>query len=303
MQTYRAPGVTPKPKGPVVFLDYDQEELDDWYTQPLMGAQSGRTGQAERAEKRTSDRSSRSGRVVSRTDRLRPRNSTCTSRRPPTHPSMSSFMAEPGEPVARHQRPINQRCSFNAGAHFVALDFNNVIETKGDLMVMADQVRRGVAWVYRNAKSFGGDRNEVYVSGHSSGGALGGCRPHHRVAEDSLALPMDTVKGALFASGMYELRPVSLSARNSYVNFTPQVLEALSPPAPSRCSHRASRRRAWHAENAGVPEAEQGVCCGGESGRATMRDLIVLNGYNHFEVAESLGNPYGLLGRLRSCGR
>jgi len=26
-------------------------------------------------------------------------------------------------------------------------------------------------------------------------------------------------------------------------------------------------------------------------------DLIVLNGYNHFEVAESLGNPYGLLGR------
>lgn len=28
-----------------------------------------------------------------------------------------------------------------------------------------------------------------------------------------------------------------------------------------------------------------------------MADLIVLNGYNHFEVAESLGNPYGLLGR------
>jgi arylformamidase len=48
----------------------------------------------------------------------------------------------------------------DAGAHFVALDFNSVVETKGDLTVIADQVRRGVAWVYRNARSFGGDPND-----------------------------------------------------------------------------------------------------------------------------------------------
>src|SRR5215813_714046 len=35
LQTHRAPGITPKPKGPLVFLDYDQEELDDAYTQAL----------------------------------------------------------------------------------------------------------------------------------------------------------------------------------------------------------------------------------------------------------------------------
>jgi hypothetical protein len=35
LQTLRAPGVTPKPKGPLVFLDYDKEELDDSYTQEL----------------------------------------------------------------------------------------------------------------------------------------------------------------------------------------------------------------------------------------------------------------------------
>src|SRR6476646_8864680 len=35
MQTHRSPGVAPKPKGPAVFLDYDQEELDDAYTQSL----------------------------------------------------------------------------------------------------------------------------------------------------------------------------------------------------------------------------------------------------------------------------
>ena len=26
-------------------------------------------------------------------------------------------------------------------------------------------------------------------------------------------------------------------------------------------------------------------------------ELIVAEGYNHFEIAETLGNPYGILGR------
>jgi hypothetical protein len=41
----------------------------------------------------------------------------------------------------------------DAGAHYVVPDFNNVLETGGDLMVMAEQVRRAVAWVYGNANS------------------------------------------------------------------------------------------------------------------------------------------------------
>jgi arylformamidase len=43
----------------------------------------------------------------------------------------------------------------NAGAHFVALDFIAIEKAGGDLRVMADQVRRGVAWVYKNAATFG----------------------------------------------------------------------------------------------------------------------------------------------------
>ena len=65
--------------------------------------------------------------------------------------------------------------SCGAGAHFIALDFDGVEGTKGDLLPMADQVRRGVVWAYKNAKSFGGDPDRIYVSGHSSGGHLAGC--------------------------------------------------------------------------------------------------------------------------------
>ena len=62
----------------------------------------------------------------------------------------------------------------NAGAHYVALDFISVKEAGGDLSVMAAQVRRGIAWVYKNAASFGGDPDRIYIGGHSSGGHLCG---------------------------------------------------------------------------------------------------------------------------------
>src|SRR5882672_1883463 len=61
-----------------------------------------------------------------------------------------------------------------AGANFIALDFTGVDKTGGDLLPMADQVRRAVAWVYANAKSFGGDPGRIYLSAHSSGSHLGG---------------------------------------------------------------------------------------------------------------------------------
>jgi arylformamidase len=56
----------------------------------------------------------------------------------------------------------------NAGAHYVALDFIAIKEAGGDLRVMAEQVRRGIAWVYRNAGKFDGDRDRLYIGGHSS---------------------------------------------------------------------------------------------------------------------------------------
>ena len=62
-----------------------------------------------------------------------------------------------------------------AGAHAVVLDFTNVDQTGGDLFPMYRQVSRAIAWVWRNAESFGGDRSRLYVSSHSSGSHLSSC--------------------------------------------------------------------------------------------------------------------------------
>src|SRR5262245_1938820 len=102
-----------------------------------------------------------------------------------------------------------------AGAHYVALDFALLPRVSLDLMV--GQVRSAIAWLYRYADQFGGDRNRIYVSGHSSGAHLAGV-----VATTDWTrggLPPDLIKGAVCCSGIYDLEPVRLSARNDYVQL------------------------------------------------------------------------------------
>ena len=72
------------------------------------------------------------------------------------------------------------------------------------------------------------DPNGIYVSGFSSGGHLCGVVITTNWAEQGL--PSDFIKGAVCASGMYDLFPVSLSARNEYVNFNlDDTIGKLSP--------------------------------------------------------------------------
>jgi hypothetical protein len=59
-----------------------------------------------------------------------------------------------------------------AGAHYVVPDFAWVQDCGGSLSPMADQVCRAIAWIYRNAASFGGDPDRLFVGGHSSGAHL-----------------------------------------------------------------------------------------------------------------------------------
>src|SRR5215471_16020465 len=99
----------------------------------------------------------------------------------------------------------------HAGAHFVVPDFAWVQDVGGSLLPLVAQVRHAVAWVYRHAQSFGGDPHRIYVSGQSSGGHLAGVILTTDWGKDC-GLPADTVKGGLCCSGMFDLKPVRLSA-------------------------------------------------------------------------------------------
>jgi arylformamidase len=281
-------------KGPRVWLDMDQAELDDAYDQSVYAPNQKQV----------------TGRYVTNSDAVRSRLGA---------QKRFAYGPTPVEALdvwttKRLNAPINvfvhggawragtasayaflAELFVNAGAHFVVLDFAPASDLGGDLTAMADQVRRGIAWVHRNAKSFGGDPDRLYVSGHSSGAHLAGVALVTDWKKDH-GLPVDTVKGALCCSGMYDLKPVRLSARSRYVKFTDEMEDALSAQrhldrlnTPVVLAHgtletpefqRQSRDFAAAVKAAGKPV-----------------QLLVAPGYNHFEILETLASPYGLLGR------
>ena len=182
----------------------------------------------------------------------------------------------------------------NAGIGYVVYDFTAVDETKGDLKPVLAQVRRGLAWIARNARQLGGDPERLYVSGFSSGSHLGGVAMVSDWSEFGFA--KNPYKGAVFSSGMYDLHPVRLSKRSKYVAFTDEVEAAMSTQR--------------HVDRFDVPVVlANGTYETPEFQRQT-RDFaaalktagkpvqyFVNEGYNHFEMMETFGNPYGLLGR------
>ena len=294
MQTHLPPGVAPKPKGPIVFLDYDQEELDAAYEQapwarnrPEIDRRNDQKSREAVARLGPPRRLAYGPTEIEKLD-LYP------ARRP--NAPMNVFIHGGAWRAGRAADVAYYSETFvDAGAHFIAVDFNNVLETNGDLSVMADQVRRAVAWIYRNAASFGGNPEQLFVSGTSSGAHLAAV-VLTTDWRNEFGLPPDIVKGGLCCSGMYDLAPVSLSSRRSYVRFTPEVIEALSSQrrlqylaAPVIAVYGTLETPEFQRQNR---EFVAAVKTAGK--RAT---LLVGEGYNHFEIQETLGNPYGVLGR------
>jgi len=284
----------PRPKGPLVWLDMDQKELDDAYDQSVYAP----------------NRVQMNKRRASISELVRERLGT---------PNRVAYGATPSEmldiyPARNGNAPVavfvhggawraghandsayGAETFVRAGAHFVVLDFINVIESGGDLMPMIEQVRRGVAWVAKNAASFGGDRDRVYVTGHSSGAHLGGCVLITDWEKD-FDLPPDTVKGATLCSGMYDLKPVRLSKRSDYIKFTDAVEDSLSTQrhldsinCPVTVLHGTLETPEFQRQ---TTEFAVALKTAGKPVR-----LIVAEGYNHYEIGETLNNPYGPFGR------
>jgi arylformamidase len=284
-------------KGPRVWLDMDQRELDDAYDQLVYAPNRDQVARrriarsaAARAAIGAPERHAYGESEIEQLDLYRSLRPGADGKSPinifvhggawrANRAADYAFLAEP---------------FVRAGAHYAILDFINVDEAGGSLFPMLEQVRRAVAFVHRNAARLGGDPERLYLTAHSSGAHLAGCVLTHDWRREGL--PADLFKGAMLGSGMYDLAPVRLSKRSEYVAFTDDMVEALS----------AKR----HIDRLHTPLIlAYGTCETPEFQRQTRdflaavrkagkpAELLVGEGYNHFEMLETLANPYGLIGR------
>lgn len=165
-----------------------------------------------------------------------------------------------------------------AGVHTVILNFSKLPVKR--LPEVVDQVHRGMEWVYRNARSFGGDPDRIYLSAQSSGAHLAASALRHT----------PFIKAATLVSGPYYLEPVMLSHRADYVKLEDEEVQELSPGLHAdkiRCPvvmayaendtdefQRQSREYAAALQKAGH-----------------LTKLFRCPGVNHFELMERFKDP------------
>jgi len=281
-------------KGPLVFLDYDQAALDAAYDQAAYAP-----NREQLIERRISE-SAMARRRIGEPERIAygpaeiERLDIYRSRRVPA-PIFVFIHGGAWRSGRSKDFVVPAEMLLRAGAHYVVPEFAWVQDVSGNLMVLADQVRRAVAWVHENIARFGGDPNRLYIGGQSSGGHLAAVA----LTTDwqcQFGLPADIIKGGMCISGMYDLTPVRLSARSRYVEFDDATIASLSPirhldrlRAPLIVAYGTRETPEFQRQNR---EFAAAVEAAGKKVR-----LLVGEHYNHFELPETLGNPYGLLGR------
>jgi len=287
-------GPPPHAKGPKVFLDLDQVELDAAYDQafyaPLRLQVINRYAAASelaRARLGQPQRVAYGPSEVEKLDIYRAKRQNA-----PIFVYIHGGAWLSGE---AKNNAFAAEMLVNAGANFISLDFIAIKDAGGDLRVMAEQVRRAIAWTYKNAGSFGGDSNRLYIGGFSSGGHLCGVALVTDWQKD-FGLPADAVKGGLCMSGMYDMKPVRLSKRSSYIRFNDEMEHAMSSQrhlnllrAPVIASYGTNETPEFQRQNRDLAAAVKAV--------GKPIELVVGTSYNHFEMGESLGNPYGPNGR------
>jgi len=276
-----------------VFLDYTQEELDRAYDQAAYAANRDQllarlahTSELARRRLGAPERFSYGEKDIEALDLYRTKASRA--------PILVFVHGGAWRAGLARDYGFGAETFVRAGAHYAALDFNNVLETNGDLVPMAEQVRRGIAWVCKNAERLGADPRRVYVCGTSSGAHLGGVAATTDWTRYGLA--PDPIRGYTLCSGMYDLRGPRLSKRSAYVKFSDGAEDALSPQrqlarinAPIVIVYGSLETPEFQRQSREFADAltRAGKSC----------ELIRAEGYNHFEIAETLGNPYGPLGR------
>jgi arylformamidase len=287
-------GPRPREKGPKVFLDYDQAELDAAYSQAAYAPNQQQVAQRSAANsalvRERLGQPLRFSYGMSEIEQL-DLYSTGLGR----SPIQIFFHGGAWRGGSAKGSAYLAELFVTAGAHYIAPDFVAVQNADGSLMAMADQVRRAIAWVYRNALSFGGDPERIYVSGHSSGAHLAGVALTSDWVKD-FNLANNVIKGAVLVSGMYDLRGPRLSSRSSYVKFDDGTEQALSPQrhieaisAPLVVGYGSFESPEFQRQSREFAMAMR------TAGKRV--ELIRGEGYNHFEFIETLANPYSPLGR------
>ncbi len=175
-----------------------------------------------------------------------------------------------------------------AGAAFANIEY--ALCPSVTLTELTDQIRRAVAYLWREAGRFGYDRDRIVVSGHSAGGHLTAMAMATDWPAFGADLPANVVAAGLPVSGVYDIEPLRHTPLNDAVRMDEAEARALSPiflqPATA----------APMAVVAGGDESDefrrQARDFAAEWGRRGVEsEVLIVPGTDHFTVLDTLAEP------------
>jgi len=113
------------------------------------------------------------------------------------------------------------------GAITVVVDYALVPSV--DMAELIRQCRTALAWCWKHAERFGGDRDRLHISGHSAGGHITAMMVATDWQQFDPDLPAAPIRAACGISGLYDLEPIRLCFLNQDLGLTPETAARLSP--------------------------------------------------------------------------
>jgi arylformamidase len=190
--------------------------------------------------------------------------------------------------------------------NLAVLDFDNVLEADGGLATMVHQVRKAIAWLYKNAATLNIDAHQLHIFGHSSGAHLAATTltPNW---QSKYAIPNDAIRSAICCSGIYELAPVRLSSRNEYLHLNESDEQTFSPEryaqsieTPVLIIHGSLESPEFIRQAESFSSAVQA-----HTNTNYATNSIEVKNQNHFEILEVIANPssdifHQILGHMKT---
>lgn len=158
---------------------------------------------------------------------------------------------------------------------------------KVKLAEIVRQVRSSVAWVYRNAETFGGDRERIHVSGHSAGGHLAATLLMTDW-EGDYGLPQDIVKSAACVSGLFDLAPFPYTFMQPQLQFDWDEVRRYSPihHIPRSADYAPPLLLAYGSEEPDELRRQSDDFLAAWEKAGLTGERIVVEGKNHYDVID-----------------
>lgn len=152
------------------------------------------------------------------------------------------------------------------------------------------QNRAALAWLWRNARSYGADPDRIYVCGHSAGGHLAAMLLATDWPAFGAGLPSGLVKGACSIGGLFDLEPIRLSYLNKTLNMSRDEATRNAPlhqryplSAPLSLVVAVDETREYHRQSGAMADLWRGL--------GYPVALLVPKNLNHFDVVNQLRDP------------